>query len=218
MASHPLPHETAVELERKYLNQRAIAQGLSEKMMGLERDLADLRKLVTEKNARIVRYEAENVRLKLQRTDAELATPVEALKKEVGTKDRRLVEIERATTLMRDSEVLALRRAAEAEQKVKVLQATLETMQTARDSAQRDIDVAQEAFRAAVSRADQADVRAHKAGVEAKAATKPWEVLVGLGYKIVQNSPSLNRNETEVRAFRKAHEELKAARTAVGPG
>ena len=218
MASHPLPHETAVELERKYLNQRAIAQGLSEKMMGLERDLADLRKLVTEKNARIVRYEAENVRLKLQRTDAELAVLVEALKKEVGTKDRRLVEVERATTVMRDSEVLALRRAAEAEQKVKVLQATLETMQTARDAAERRISAAQDLADQAKDLSIVSIERAAKAAKDALVATKPWEVLVGLGYKIVQNSPSLNRNETEVKAFRKAHEELKAARTAVGPG
>jgi hypothetical protein len=42
---------------------------------------------------------------------------------------------------------------------------------------------------------------AYEAWTKGDRSTKPWERLVELAYKIVKNSPSLSRNEGEVKAF-----------------
>jgi chromosome segregation ATPase len=107
------------------------------------REIKDLEKLVQQKNSKIISLEAENVRLKMSRTDKELATDVEGLRKEVGAKDRRLVELDRTIASMKESEKITLHRASELDQKVLTLQNTLGQMQRARDLANASANAAE---------------------------------------------------------------------------
>lgn len=109
---------------------------LLEDNAGLHRKNQDLGSLVSTKNAQIVRLEAENVRLKLDRTDSALKSEVAGLRAEVGAKDRKLIEQGRTIDTLREAETLALRRSADAKQQVTIYQTTLSTMQRARDAAQ----------------------------------------------------------------------------------
>ena len=196
-----------IALELKVVN-------LTRRSADAESEVVSLKSVVSQKNAQVVRLEAENVRLKMQRTDAELTAQVDGLRKEVGTKDRRLVEVKRTVTTMRDSEVLALRRAAEAEQKVRILQATIETMQTARDESERRASASMDAVRESERLTAIEIAKAMAAKEEARIATKPYENLLKLAEAVVLKSPSLNRNETEAKSFRTA---LELHRKSKGP-
>jgi hypothetical protein len=198
--------ETVESLQREVILRDVRIRNANEIAIMLNKENKDLGALVSQKNAQIIKLEAENVRLKMVRTDAELAVQVDGLRKEVGTKDRRLVEVERAVTTMRESEALALRRASEAEQKVRILQATIETMQTARDESERRASASMDAVRESERLTAIEIAKAKAAKEEARVATKPYENLLRLAEAVVLKSLSLNRNETEAKSFRTALE------------
>lgn len=190
------------EIIRRDIAIRAIEQLISE----LRSDNKNLESLVSQKNAQVVRLEAENVRLKMVRTDKDLQAQADGLRKEVGAKDRELVDLKRQIARFQENEKIQLGRTVAAEQKTVTLQNTLTTMQTARDESERrasaSADVARESERLVV----EAAARAKTAQDDAKMATKPFERLLTLAEAVVLKSPSLNRNETEVKSFRTALE------------
>ncbi len=104
------------------------------------RTVDSLKALVSEKNTKIIRLEAENVRLKMTRTDKELSTQVDGLRIEVGKKDRELVDLRRQVETFKENERLTLLRATTAEQRTATFQNTLITLQAARDAADAKAD------------------------------------------------------------------------------
>jgi hypothetical protein len=106
----------------------------------LERDNKDLKALVSAKNSSIIKLETENGRLKMTRSDKELVTQVEGLRKEVGLKDRALIDYKRQLDIFLENEKIILRRAANAEQKVVTVQETLVRMQRSRDAAHVEVE------------------------------------------------------------------------------
>jgi hypothetical protein len=126
------PESVADELAES----RATLRRFEERIIELAKDSASLKALVSEKNTQIVRLEAENVRLKMTRTDAELGKQVDGLRIEVGKKDRELVDLRRAVEKYQGNEKILLGRALLAEQKTLAFQNTLITAQVARDAAQ----------------------------------------------------------------------------------
>jgi DNA repair exonuclease SbcCD ATPase subunit len=120
----------------KELNQEAQITALDNRLTAVRADLKSAEDIVRLRNSQITRLEQENLRLKLDRTDTALRAEVVGLRKDVGTKDRRLVELERAIEKLKESEVISLRRAVEAERRVETFATTLATMQKARDVAQ----------------------------------------------------------------------------------
>jgi len=190
---------------------------LTKRSSDFESEVLSLKSLVREKNAQVIRLEAENVRLKMARTDKELQGQVDGLRKEVGQKDRALVDYKRQLDKFTENEKLLLVRTASAEQKTVTLQNTLTTMQIARDKSERRAgrshDVARESERAV----ELAEIRIKEANEKSKLATKPFGRLLVLAEAIVLKSPSLNRNETEVKSFRTALElHRKSQGTATG--
>ena len=91
-------------------------------------------------NAKVIRLEAEVIRLRMTRTDKDLTTQVEGLRHEVGRKDREAVDLRRALDTALENGVLTLRRATSAEQKIATLQNTLMTFQKARDAAYAEVE------------------------------------------------------------------------------
>jgi hypothetical protein len=106
----------------------------------LVKDSHSLQSLVSTKNAAIVRLEAENLRLKMTRTDKELSTQVDALRTEVGKKDKLLVEYQKVIENYKGNEIIILRRAAVAEQKVATVQDTMTRIQKSRDASAAEAD------------------------------------------------------------------------------
>lgn len=124
------PAETTQEI-----NRALVIIALNDRLKVLEGDLKSAETRVKLQNDKILKLEAENTRLKMERTDRELTTQVEGLKIEVGKKDRELVDLRRRIGTFEENEAIILRRAAVAEQKTAVMQATIETMQKGRDAA-----------------------------------------------------------------------------------
>lgn len=124
----------------KEINQEILIRAIGGKLESTEADLKSLQDVVKVKNEKIVRLEAENIRLKLQRTDAELQGQVDGLRIEVGKKDRELVDLKRAIGTLKENEVLLLRRASAAEQKISLQQITMERMQKSRDAAHAEVE------------------------------------------------------------------------------
>jgi hypothetical protein len=206
--------EIADTQERIALEIRIV--NLTKRAGEAEAEANSLKALVKEKNAQVIRLEAENVRLKMVRTDKELQAQVDGLRKEVGQKDRALVDYKRQLDKFLENEKMILVRAASAEQKVSILQATIATMQTARDVSERRVEAAVCVARDAEAMSAASVERAAKAARDALAATKPFELLLKLAEAIVLKSPSLNRNEIEVKSFRTAletHRKSKGAAT-----
>jgi hypothetical protein len=213
------PIESLEELHRDIVVRDIKINNLSEHCMVAEREVKDLKGVVSQKNAQVVRLEAENVRLKMQRTDAELAGQVEGLRKEVGIKDRALVDYKRQLAIFIENEKLILARASAAEQKVATLQNTLTAMQVDRDTSERRAASASDVARESERLVAQAVVKAKDADERARVAVKPYENLLRLAEAVVLKSPSLNRNETEAKSFRTALElHRKSKGQSVGPG
>lgn len=151
----------------------------SAKLVGdLERDVKSLTALVSAKNASIIRLETENGRLKMARTDKELSTQVDGLRIEVGKKDRELVDLRRRLDVFVENEKIILRRAANAEQKVAIVQETLVRMQRSRDAAQAETEKHERDRLEAVGNMIAASDRARKAEerlaqLEKKPTAKP---------------------------------------------
>jgi hypothetical protein len=192
------------EVKEITLNPMSIIRALETKLTASEKDAADLKSVVQTKNAQIVKLEAENLRLKMTRTDEQLRLEVAGLRKAAGARDKELVDLKRKITMLEDSEKLALRRAAEAERKSDTLRVTLETMQKARDTAQGARAQAEQRTQDAVAQARDAERKVVEADERAKNATKPLEKMLVMADAIIKKSPSLNRNETEVKNYREA--------------
>lgn len=124
----------------KEVNQEILIVGLNGRINTLESDKVSLGALVSSKNSQITRLEAENLRLKMTRTDKELAVQVEGLRFEVGKKDRESVDLKRKLETFQDNEKIILRRAVAAEQKIVVMQNTMMTMQRGRDAAYLEVE------------------------------------------------------------------------------
>lgn len=122
------------------LNQAIQLTAIGDRLKSTEADLKSLQDVVRLKNEKVLKLETENVRLKMQRTDAELATQVDALRVEVGKKDRELVDLKKRITTLQENEALILRRASSAEQKISIMQNTMRTMQRARDAAHIEVE------------------------------------------------------------------------------
>jgi CheY-like chemotaxis protein len=165
MTPAPTPKEIELELTLRRFEER-LAEIAAEK-----RSLTDQVKVQGDK---VIRLEAENVRLKMQRTDAALATEVEGLRSEVGRKDRALVDyrrqldkfLENEKLILRradDNEKMLLQRATSAEQKIVLMQTTMERMQKARDAAYLEVEKHDRERLEAVSKIVAASDRARKA-------------------------------------------------------
>lgn len=210
-------------LEMTDSNDRVVLEmrvdNLMKRIAAFESEVMSLKSLVSQKNLQVIRLEAENVRLKMVRTDAELSKQVDGLRKEVGIKDRALVDYKRQLDIFLENEKLILVRATAAEQKTATLQNTLTTMQTARDASDRRAAAASDVARESERLVAQASGKVKEADERARMATKPLENLLRLAEAVVLKSPSLNRNETEVKSFRTAIElHRKSKGQSVGPG
>ncbi len=123
--------DTPVE---EQVNHEIQIRALLEHNSGLLKDSHSLQSLVSTKNASIVRLEAENIRLKMTRTDKELSVQVDGLRAEISKKDKKLVELQKVIDTYKENEILTLRRASAAEQKIVLMQTTMGTMQKSRDA------------------------------------------------------------------------------------
>lgn len=119
----------------KELNQAIQLDAVGKLLKSSEADLRSAEERIKVQNDRILKLEAENLRLKMQRTDAELGKQVDGLRAEVGKKDRETVELRKTIATFRENEAITLRRASVAEEKIKVMMTTIETMQKGRDAA-----------------------------------------------------------------------------------
>lgn len=135
----PNPFDTEAPSTREVnLEIQLIAAGKI--VESLESDKKSLTGVMVQKNAQVVRLEAEVVRLRMTRTDKELQTQVDGLRIEVGKKDRELVELKRAVATFQENEKITLRRATSAEQKIATMQETLTRMQRSRDAAHVEVE------------------------------------------------------------------------------
>lgn len=150
------------------LNQLILIEALNTKLTSVEADLRSAEERVKIQNDKILKFEAENVRLKMQRTDAELSKQVDGLRIEVGKKDKELVDLRRRIDTLQDDQVSILRRATIAEEKTKIFQNTIETMQKGRDAAAERADRSDQDRLDAVRKMVTAQDRAQK--VEARVA------------------------------------------------
>lgn len=176
---------------------QALFTALEGKLKAAEKEAMSLRAEVSRKDSQIAKLQAEEKRLRATRTDEQLQSEVEGLRRAVGAKDKVVIELQRALVTMKQSEAVALRRATEAERKTVMLENTLSTMQTARNVAQEQVARSEGAQRDQVARAEAAE----KKCALAEAALKASEKIAALAGAIVKKSPSLNRNETEVKTF-----------------
>lgn len=119
---------------------RSTIRRFEEHVASQHKDKTSLERLVQEKNSRILSLEAENIRLKMLRTDAELRTQVDGLRTEVGKKDRELVELRRVIEKFKDNEKSLLGRTAAAEQRALTFQENMKLMQADRDSADEKLE------------------------------------------------------------------------------
>ncbi len=162
----------------KELQQEVLLLAVSDRLKATEADLASLKALVTAKNAQLTRLEAENLRLKMTRTDKDLATQVEGLRKEVGQKDRALVDYRRQLDSFLENEKIILRRAASAEAKVVTVQETLVLMQRSRDAAQAETEAHDRARHEAVSQMVAEADKARKLGERLTELEKKTKIVI----------------------------------------
>jgi len=196
----------------KEINQETLIKALGDRLKAMEKDAKDRHVELAQKADRIRKLEAELAKLKAERTDDQLATEVKSLRLAVSAKDKSVVELQRLITNLKDAEKVALNRAKEAERKTPALETTIQTMQKARDMAQERAAASESAFREAHAKA--ADLEAaRKADQElAKAALAAMNKIVFLAEQIVKKSPSLNRNESEVKVVQAALVEARGAK------
>jgi chromosome segregation ATPase len=146
---------TPQEIEFELAFQKHLAH--LDTVVAERRSLADQVRVQGDK---VLRLEAELVRLRMQRTDAALAAEVDGLRTEVGKKDRELVELRRKLASLQENEAIVLHRAAVADQKVSTVQNTLAAMQRGRDAAYEEVErhdrARAEAVTAMVAAADRA--------------------------------------------------------------
>jgi chromosome segregation ATPase len=147
----------------KEVNQELTIIALGDRLKLLEADLKSAGEISKVTNERVRKLEAENIRLKMERTDKELASQVEGLRKEVGKKDKELVELKRELEKFKENEKVILHRAAVADQKVTTVQNTLVTMQRSRDAAQTEVEKHDRARSEAVTQMIAASDRARRA-------------------------------------------------------
>ncbi len=124
----------------KEVQQELLLIAVGDRLKAIEADLKSAQDVIKLKNERVLRLEAENIRLKMQRTDKELGIQVDGLRAEVGKKDKENVELRRRIEALQENEAIILRRAAAAEQKVVLMQNTMETIQKSRDKAHLDVE------------------------------------------------------------------------------
>jgi chromosome segregation ATPase len=167
----------------KEINQEILIRALGGKLEATEADLKSLKDAVRVKNEKIVKLEAENIRLKLERTDKELSAQVDGLRTEVSKKDRELVDLKRAVGTLKENEVLLLRRASAAEQKILLQQTTMERMQKSRDAAHAEVEAHEKDRLDAVRKVIDYDDRLKKANVRIAE-------LEGKGKPVARNSGS----------------------------
>jgi chromosome segregation ATPase len=195
----------------KEANQLAEIKALAGRLESMEKDAKEQSSELGQKAERIRRLETELMKLKETRTDDQLALEVKSLRLAVSAKDRNAVELTRAIEHLKDAEKVALNRAKDAERKTPALETTIGTMQKARDAAETRCTAAEQAFREAHSRANALEVDKKAAEELTKGIVVGLNKIVVLAEAIVKKSPSLNRNETEVKIFTAA---LEAARGA----
>jgi|KBSSwiStaDraftv2_1062776.scaffolds.fasta_scaffold03148_21 chromosome segregation ATPase len=145
------------------LNQILIIEALNERLKSVEGDVRSAEERVKLQNDKILRLEAENIRLKMQRTDVELSKQVDGLRTEVGKKDKELVELRRRIDTLQSDQVSILRRATVAEEKIKIFQNTIETIQKGRDAAAEKAEQANQDRLDALRKMVDAEDRAKKA-------------------------------------------------------
>jgi hypothetical protein len=132
-------------LQNELAEARATIRRFEEHSQTVTSDNLSLGQLVKEKNSKIIALETENARLKMQRTDKENALLVDGLRKEVGARDRKLVELKRVIEKHVDNEKLILVRATIAEQRAATFQNTITLMQAGRDAADAKVDEVEKA-------------------------------------------------------------------------
>lgn len=137
-------------LQTELAEANATIRRFQEHLPTVAAEKRSLENVLQQKNSKVLALEAENVRLKMQRTDKENDALVDALRKEVGAKDKRLVELQRVIDRHVENEKITLARATAAEQQTKAFQQTLAHMQVARDAADAKLDKAEEERLAAV--------------------------------------------------------------------
>lgn len=163
---------------------------VSDKLKETEADLKSLQDVVKAKNEKVTKLEAENIRLKMERTDKELTSQVEGLRIEVGKKDRELVELRKAVQTFKENEILTLRRVSAAEQKILLQQTTMERMQKSRDAAHAAVEQHDKDRLDAVRTSLDYDDRLKKAN----AKIADLEKIIS-GNKLVRNSGSQLRKK-----------------------
>lgn len=120
----------------KIVNQESIIEALNAKLKETESDLKSLQTAHSLKGQKIVSLEAEIVRLRMLRTDEQLRAEVDGLREQVSKKDKEIDRLVKTLAKRDESEKTLLFRAQEAERRTAAFQATVETMQRARDEAQ----------------------------------------------------------------------------------
>jgi chromosome segregation ATPase len=121
----------------KIVNLESIVDGLTRKLSETEGDFKSLQVAHSLKGQKIVTLEAEIVRLRMLRTDEQLRGEVDGLREQVSKKDREIARLQKEAARLVEGERAAVVRAQQAEQRTTHFQATLETMQHARDERRR---------------------------------------------------------------------------------
>jgi len=142
---HPDPIAEMQSDKEELADSRRKIRIFEERLAEIARDNRSLEKLVKEKNSRILTIEAENIRLRMLRTDESLRSDVTGLRTEVGKKDRELTELRRVIERLTENEKSLLGRTAAAEQRAATFQSTAVLIQAARDAADEKLEAAEEA-------------------------------------------------------------------------
>lgn len=177
------PLEALSSPTSKEINQEILIRTMGGKLTAVESDLKSLQDAVKVKNEKVIKLEAENIRLKLQRTDVELQSQVDGLRVEVGKKDKELVELRRRVEILQGDEASILRRASAAEQKIILMQTTMGTMQKSRDAAHLEVEQHDKDRLEAVRKAIDFEDRLKK-------ANERIAELTGKGKPVARNSGS----------------------------
>jgi plasmid maintenance system antidote protein VapI len=185
----------------RVLNLEVQLRAACDRLLETEKDLASAKTLISSKNAQVTRLEAENLRLKMERTDKELAVQVDGLRREVGQKDRLKIDLERANAALKDSEILTLRRAAGLDQKIVTLQNTLVSMQKARDLAQATQEAAEQARVDAVREMVNSSDKVQKLEERAKAFESLAQMVKKLEDTIAKFPPAILKSSKELQAI-----------------
>lgn len=181
----------------KIVNLESIVEALTRKLDETEKDLKSLQTAHSLKGRRIIELEAEVVRLRMLRTDEQLRGEVDGLREQVSSKDKTIDRLQKNAVKLAQAELDSIARVRKAEQRTEHFQATLETMQHARDEAQENLAVAKREFEAAVVAKDQAG----RLWAEADALSKSLEKIREQAVKAVRALPPIARKSKEVRTL-----------------